>query len=75
MMKKQNCIYIVLIFIKILQKILKLDTSNYELEKPLPKLKNKKVIGSMKDELGGKNIIKCAGLRAKIYSYLIDDDS
>ena len=74
-MKKQNCIYIVLIFIKILQKILKLDTSNYELEKPLPKLKNKKVIGSMKDELGGKNTIKYAGLRAKTYSYLIDDDS
>ena len=30
------------------------DTSNYELERPLPKGKNKKVIGLMKDELGGK---------------------
>ena len=30
------------------------DTSNYELNKPLPKGKNKKVIGLMKDELGGK---------------------
>ena len=30
------------------------DTSNYELERPLPKGKNKKVIGLMKDELDGK---------------------
>ena len=30
------------------------DTSNYELERPLPKGKNKKVIGSTKDQLGGK---------------------
>ena len=30
------------------------DTSNYELNKPLPKGKNKKVIGLMKDDLGGK---------------------
>ena len=30
------------------------DTSNYELDRPLPKGKNKKIIGSMKDELGGK---------------------
>ena len=30
------------------------DTSNYELDKSLPKGKTKKVIGLMKDELGGK---------------------
>ena len=30
------------------------DTSNYELNKPLPKGKNKKVTGLMKDDLGGK---------------------
>ena len=29
----------------------------------------------MKDELGGKVIAKFVGLRAKTYSYLIDDDS
>ena len=28
------------------------DTSNFELDRPLPKGKNKKVIGLMKDELG-----------------------
>ena len=32
----------------------KYDTSNYTVEKPLPIGKNKKVIGMMKDELGGK---------------------
>ena len=29
------------------------DTSNYECDRPLPTGKNKKVIGLMKDELGG----------------------
>ena len=29
----------------------------------------------MKDELGGKNMTKVVGLRAKTYSYLIDDIS
>ena len=37
------------------------------------KEKNKKVIGLMKDELGRKIMTKLVGLRAKIYSYLIDD--
>ena len=53
----------------------KFDTSNYELDRPLPKGKNKKVIGSMKDELDGKIMGKIVGLRAKNYSYLIDNDS
>ena len=30
------------------------DTSNFELDRPLPKRKNKKVIGLIKDELGGQ---------------------
>ena len=30
------------------------DTSNYELYRTLPKGKNKKVIGLLKDKLGGK---------------------
>ena len=32
------------------------DASNYEVNRPLPMGKNKKVIGLMKDELGGKII-------------------
>ena len=51
------------------------DTSNYELDRPLPKGKNKKVIGLMRDELGGKIMTKFVALRAKTYSYLLDDSS
>ena len=49
------------------------DTSNYQLDRPLPK--GKKVIGLMKDELGEKIMTKIVGLRAKTYSYLTDDGS
>ena len=51
------------------------DTSNYELDRPIPKEKKKKVNGLMKDELGRKIKAKFFGLRAKSYSYLIDDGS
>ena len=44
------------------------DTSNFEVDRPLPKGKNKKVIGLMKDELGGQIKKKVAGLRTKTYS-------
>ena len=50
------------------------DTSNYEVNRPLPIGKNKKVIGLMKDELGGKIITEFVTLRPKTYSYLTDDD-
>ena len=43
------------------------DTSNHELYRPLT--------GLTKDELGGKIMTKFVGLRAKTYSYLIDDSS
>ena len=49
------------------------DTSNYEVDRPLSKGKNKKVIGLMKDELGGKIITEFVTLRPKTYSYLTDD--
>ena len=49
------------------------DTSNYEVNRPLPTGKNKKVIGLMKDELGGKIITEFVTLRPKTYSYLIND--
>ena len=51
------------------------DASNYELDGPLPKEKNKKVIGTMKDELVVNIMKEFVGLRAKAYSYLIDDNN
>ena len=49
------------------------DTSNYEVNRPLSTGKNKKVIGLMKDKLGGKIITEFVTLRSKTYSYLIND--
>ena len=49
------------------------DTSNYELDRPLPRGKYKKVIGLIKGELGGKVMIEFIELGAKTYRYLIDD--
>ena len=51
------------------------DTSNYELDRPWPNGKNKKVLGLMKDKLDGKIMTKFVEIRAKVYSYLIDDTS
>ena len=50
----------------------KFDTPYYELNRPLPKGKNKKV---MKDELGGKIIKQFIELRAKTYSYLTGNNN
>ena len=49
------------------------DASNYEVNRPLPTGKNKKVIGLMKDELGRKIITEFITLRPKTYLYLTDD--
>ena len=49
------------------------DTSNYEVNRPLPTGKNKNVIVLMKDELGGKIITEFVALRPRTYSYLTDD--
>ena len=47
------------------------DTSNYEVDRPTGT--NKKVIGLMKNELGGRDITEFVALRPKTYSYLTDD--
>ena len=49
------------------------DTSNFEVNRPLPTGKNNKVIGLMKDKLGGKIIMEFVTLRPKTYSFLTDD--
>ena len=49
-------------------------TSIYELETPLPKQENKKLIGLMKDELYLKIMTEFATRRPKAYSYLTDDN-
>ena len=49
------------------------DTSNYDVDRPLHKGKNKKVIGLMKDELGGGIITEFVALRPKTYSYMTDE--
>ena len=49
------------------------DTSNYEVNRPLPTRKNKKVFGLMKDELGRKIITEFVTLRPKTYSFLTDN--
>ena len=51
----------------------RLDTSNYEANRPLPAGKNKNMIGLMKDELGGKIMTESVASRPKTYSYLMDD--
>ena len=53
------------------------DTSNYDKkdERQLPIGKNKKVIGMFKYELGEKIMTEFCALRAKAYSYRLDDDT
>ena len=47
------------------------DTNEYEFGRPLLIGKNKKVIGLMKDELGGKTMKEFISLRPKMYSYRV----
>ena len=77
MVKKQNCVNLdtdsSIVYIKIDDNYkyieedveTRFDISNYKLDRPLPKGKNKKVIGLMKDKLGEKIMIELVGLRSK----------
>ena len=53
------------------------DTSNYDKndKRPLQISVNKKLIGMFKDELGEKIMKEFCALRAKKYTYLMEDDS
>ena len=50
------------------------DTSNHEINRPLPTGNNKKVIGLMKDELRGKIVTEFVALKPKTLLYLTDED-
>ena len=50
------------------------DYLNFEIDRPLPKEKNNKLIGLTKDELGAQIMKEFVGLRAKTYSYLKDNN-
>ena len=52
----------------------KFDTLNYELDRPFPKGKYKKVIVLMKNELDGKIMKELPALRAEKYCYLTDNN-
>ena len=51
------------------------DTSDYPENHPsgIPTGINKKVLGMFKDEAAGKNIMEFVGLRAKLYSYKMEE--
>ena len=49
------------------------DTSGYIPDRPLLIGKNKKVIGLMKDELGGKIMKEFISFRSKMYSYRVEE--
>ena len=48
----------------------RLDTSNYDIDRRIPKLKNKRIIGLMKDKLGGKYCRFCCIGTKSIYLFI-----
>ena len=52
----------------------KFDFSGYKETSDFYDLKNKKVIGKMKDETAGVPIVEFVGLRSKMYSYVTKDE-
>ena len=51
------------------------DNSNYELDRSLPKGRNKKLIELMKDKLDVNIMATFVGLRVKTYDYLLGECS
>ena len=51
------------------------DTSSYHVDRQLTKWGNEKIIGLMKDELGGKVMTEFVAVRPNTYLYLTDYDS
>ena len=60
-------------FYKDIAEDLEFDTSGYVNNRPFPIGKNKKVIGLMKDELGGGIIKEFVAFKAKMYSYIDEE--
>ena len=84
MIKKENCVIWIQTLYHCIQKNrgfkdiaedleARFDTSNYDLNRLLLKVKNKKITCGMNVELGGKIMKEFVKLRAKACSYLIDD--
>ena len=46
------------------------DPNNFSVSSKYYYSDNKKVVGKRKDEYGGKSIVKCVGLKSKMYSIL-----
>ena len=53
---------------------IRFDTSNYELDRPLPKGKNRKIIGLAQYELREEIMKEFAALKTKTYSYLTNNN-
>nr|DAC81291.1 TPA_asm: PolB [Ladona dragonfly adintovirus] len=49
------------------------DLSNYPRDHPCYSEMNKKIVGKMKDECGGRPITHFAGLRSKLYSFCVKE--
>ena len=50
------------------------DLSNFPVSSKYYRSDNNKVVGKMKDEYGGKSILKFVGLKSKMYS-ILDESS
>ena len=54
---------------------IRFENSNFELDRPLPKVKNKQLIGLMNNWLGGQIMKEFDGLKAKRFTYLKENNN